>query len=102
MRLFIGKASCIDCHNGPALSDNQFHNIGVGSVLAALLFASIANGQWQVQKVRASDGQREDWFGFCVALDGDWAAIGAPNEDSLASDSGAVAAIASDASRSRI
>jgi cytochrome c peroxidase len=29
LRLFIGKASCIDCHNGPVLSDNQFHNIGV-------------------------------------------------------------------------
>ncbi len=29
LRLFIGKASCLDCHNGPALSDNQFHNIGV-------------------------------------------------------------------------
>lgn len=29
LRLFIGKASCVDCHNGPALSDNQFHNIGV-------------------------------------------------------------------------
>jgi cytochrome c peroxidase len=29
LRLFIGKASCIDCHNGPALTDNQFHNVGV-------------------------------------------------------------------------
>jgi hypothetical protein len=29
LALFIGKASCLDCHNGPALSDNQFHNIGV-------------------------------------------------------------------------
>jgi cytochrome c peroxidase len=29
LRLFIGKASCIDCHNGPALSDGQYHNIGV-------------------------------------------------------------------------
>jgi len=29
LRLFIGKASCLDCHNGPALTDNQFHNIGV-------------------------------------------------------------------------
>jgi cytochrome c peroxidase len=29
LRLFIGKASCIDCHNGPALSDGLFHNVGV-------------------------------------------------------------------------
>lgn len=29
LRLFIGKAACNDCHSGPTLSDNQFHNIGV-------------------------------------------------------------------------
>ena len=28
-RLFVGKASCIDCHNGPLLSDGRFHNVGV-------------------------------------------------------------------------
>jgi cytochrome c peroxidase len=28
-RLFVGKAACIDCHNGPQLTDEQFHNIGV-------------------------------------------------------------------------
>ena len=28
-RLFVGKASCIDCHNGPLLSDGDYHNIGV-------------------------------------------------------------------------
>jgi cytochrome c peroxidase len=27
--LFIGKAACVDCHSGPALTDNQFHNTGV-------------------------------------------------------------------------
>ncbi|MBK8014938.1 MAG: hypothetical protein IPK13_26775 [Deltaproteobacteria bacterium] len=27
--LFVGKASCIDCHSTPLLSDNDFHNIGV-------------------------------------------------------------------------
>jgi cytochrome c peroxidase len=29
LRLFIGKAGCNDCHSGPILSDNRFHNIGV-------------------------------------------------------------------------
>jgi cytochrome c peroxidase len=29
LRLFIGKAACNECHNGPILSDNKFHNIGV-------------------------------------------------------------------------
>ena len=27
LRLFIGKAACNDCHTGPLLSDNQFHNV---------------------------------------------------------------------------
>jgi cytochrome c peroxidase len=29
LKLFIGKAACDDCHHGPLLSDEQFHNIGV-------------------------------------------------------------------------
>jgi len=29
LKLFIGKAACNDCHNGPILSDGGFHNIGV-------------------------------------------------------------------------
>jgi cytochrome c peroxidase len=28
-RLFVGKAGCVDCHLGPQLTDEQFHNIGV-------------------------------------------------------------------------
>jgi cytochrome c peroxidase len=29
LRLFIGKGQCVSCHNGPLLSDQQFHNTGV-------------------------------------------------------------------------
>jgi cytochrome c peroxidase len=29
LKVFIGKAACSDCHNGPLLSDGKFHNIGV-------------------------------------------------------------------------
>ncbi len=29
LRLFIGKAGCINCHNGPMLTDYDFHAIGV-------------------------------------------------------------------------
>ena len=32
LRLFIGKASCIDCHNTPLFSDGKFHNIGIPQV----------------------------------------------------------------------
>jgi len=29
LKLFVGRASCIDCHSGPMFSDGGFHNIGV-------------------------------------------------------------------------
>jgi cytochrome c peroxidase len=29
LRLFLGKASCMNCHNGPLLTNNEFHNTGV-------------------------------------------------------------------------
>jgi len=29
LRLFIGKAQCVSCHNGPLLTDQHFHNTGV-------------------------------------------------------------------------
>ncbi len=32
LALFIGKAACNECHTGPVLSDNQFHNVGVPQV----------------------------------------------------------------------
>ena len=32
LRLFIGRASCVDCHNSPLLSDGKFHNVGIPQV----------------------------------------------------------------------
>jgi cytochrome c peroxidase len=32
LRLFIGRANCIDCHNGPRFTDDHFHNTGVPPV----------------------------------------------------------------------
>jgi cytochrome c peroxidase len=32
LRLFIGKGNCIECHSGPLLTNNDFHNVGVESV----------------------------------------------------------------------
>jgi cytochrome c peroxidase len=29
LRLFIGRAACTQCHNGPLLTNNEFHNTGV-------------------------------------------------------------------------
>jgi cytochrome c peroxidase len=30
--LFIGKAACVDCHSGPSLTDQEFHNTGVSQM----------------------------------------------------------------------
>jgi cytochrome c peroxidase len=32
MRLFIGKGNCVNCHNGPLFTNNDFHNTGVPTV----------------------------------------------------------------------
>src|SRR3569623_195788 len=29
LKLFIGKANCVSCHNGPMLTDNAFHNLAL-------------------------------------------------------------------------
>ena len=31
-KLFVGKANCTQCHNGPLLTNNEFHNTGVPAV----------------------------------------------------------------------
>jgi cytochrome c peroxidase len=31
LALFIGKANCTQCHNGPLLTNNEFHNTGVAA-----------------------------------------------------------------------
>ena len=36
LRLFIGKANCVNCHNGARLTDDHFHNTGVPVSTAAL------------------------------------------------------------------
>ncbi|NGO50208.1 cytochrome-c peroxidase [Allomesorhizobium camelthorni] len=32
LKLFIGKANCVTCHNGPRFTDDHFHNTGVPAV----------------------------------------------------------------------
>ncbi|HYC01890.1 MAG TPA: cytochrome c peroxidase [Azospirillaceae bacterium] len=32
LKLFIGKGQCVNCHNGPLLTDGHFHNTGVPPV----------------------------------------------------------------------
>lgn len=44
LRLFIGKAQCINCHNGPLLTNNEFHNTGILSAARQLPSLGRATG----------------------------------------------------------
>ncbi len=44
LRLFIDKAQCINCHNGPLLTNNEFHNTGILSATRQLPSLGRANG----------------------------------------------------------
>ncbi|HTU61857.1 MAG TPA: cytochrome c peroxidase, partial [Polyangiales bacterium] len=34
--LFVGKARCAECHDGPRLTDDQFHNVGLSPAVVAV------------------------------------------------------------------
>ena len=42
LKLFVGKASCVNCHNGARLTDDHFHNTGVP---ASRLVAAVDSGR---------------------------------------------------------
>lgn len=46
-KLFVGKASCVDCHNTPLFADNKFHNIGVGQTGGTIpMVSECPQGGW--------------------------------------------------------
>jgi cytochrome c peroxidase len=46
-KLFVGRAGCNECHNGPGFSDFKFHNIGVPQGALARDYGFIAAGSFQ-------------------------------------------------------
>lgn len=56
---------------------------------AAYVFRRTGGGWPQVSKLTASDGEANDQFGFSVAVDGDYAVVGAAGNDEPATDAGA-------------
>jgi hypothetical protein len=44
----------------------------------------------EVMKLIASDAENQDWFGYSVAISGDYAVVGATDEDGLGNNRGAV------------
>lgn len=49
LKLFIGEAGCLNCHNGPLLTDNDFHNTGVPAVPSLPVDTGRAEGALVVQ-----------------------------------------------------
>lgn len=49
LKLFIGDANCINCHNGPLFTDNDFHNTGVPAVPSLPTDIGRAEGAISVQ-----------------------------------------------------
>jgi cytochrome c peroxidase len=71
LRLFIGKANCTRCHNGPLLTNNDFHNTAVGQLASSAPdFGRIAGVKDVLQdefncRSRWSDGEADQ----CVELE---------------------------------
>jgi cytochrome c peroxidase len=58
MSLFVGQARCVLCHDGPDLTDNSFHNIGVGEGdpgRFAVVQVALMKGAWKTPTLRDID-----------------------------------------------
>ena len=62
-RLFVGKAACIDCHSGPHLTDEQFHNVGVPQTGLAVPTTSLCPTNTDDSVCDCVDGPRCDPWG---------------------------------------
>jgi len=82
LELFLGKARCATCHNGPNLTDERFHNLGVPEdqktkedprVLATARFVGKVSGFPEYRSLRGDPGR------FLVTKDpADWKAFATP------------------------
>lgn len=46
-RLFAGRAQCVQCHSGPFMSDQAFHNVGLAPAIVASAFIDADDdGAW--------------------------------------------------------
>jgi cytochrome c peroxidase len=41
--LFVGKARCVECHSGPFMSDEKFHNVGMKPSVVATVFYDVGD-----------------------------------------------------------
>ena len=70
LALFVGKANCTQCHNGPLLTNNEFHNTGVPQVPGLPADRGRAAGHGSVLKDEFNCRSRwSDAAGQCAELD---------------------------------
>jgi cytochrome c peroxidase len=43
LKLFVGKAKCVQCHSGPYFSDQKFHNVGLVPQTVAVVFRDVVD-----------------------------------------------------------
>ncbi len=73
-----------------ALVGARYEDAGGSNAGAAYVFQRMGINSWDGgTKLTAPDAQADDWFGFSVALDGDYALVGAVGEDAGGSKAGA-------------
>ncbi|NIR35974.1 MAG: hypothetical protein GWN79_05675, partial [Actinobacteria bacterium] len=82
-----GKSVAI---SGDTVLIGAWHEADAGSDSGAAYVVTLAGCDWtEVDKPVAGDGAADDHFGLAVALDGDQALIGAPDDDDAGAGSGA-------------
>ncbi|MEZ5024361.1 MAG: FG-GAP repeat protein, partial [Chitinophagales bacterium] len=69
----------------------SYKNDDAGTSSGAAYLLRRSGGNWvETQKITASDAAANDWFGNDVAINGNYAVVGAPGDDDLGSSSGSI------------
>jgi hypothetical protein len=75
-------------HGETVVAGAPYDNIGGNDAGSAYVFTRSGTTWSQQQRLNAPDPQATDWFGLVVDLSGDWAVMGAPNDDEGGSNTG--------------
>jgi hypothetical protein len=89
---YFGYAVSIDSDGDTAIVGAPNEDTGGGDAGSAYIFTRSGTTWTQEAKIVASDDQASDYFGMDVSIsnDGNTAVLGAPNEDTTASNAGSV------------
>lgn len=76
LEIFMGKGNCTACHNGPNLTDNEFHNLGVPGEIVTGDPAAMASIRFDTKRTGWPDWQTVDRDIGRAQITGDEADIG--------------------------